>query len=93
MSKEETKQIVKEVILELRSEGVHADCPFAGIETEKISAIKAMPAGAFKMVCMTWAIVNQFGALIGKGIAVGMFVIIIVLLGIGGAMLIKLGWK
>ncbi len=90
MSAEETKALVKDVILELRNEGVHADCPFADVEAEKIAALKAMPAGAFKMVCLTWGIVSQFGNWIGKGIALGLFVIVLAVLAIGGFTMLKL---
>lgn len=89
MSKEEIKEIVKEVIIELRNEGVHADCPFSGVEAEKIAAIKQMPAGAFKMVCLTWGIVSQFGSWIGKGIAIGLFLFLITMLAIGGIAIAK----
>ena len=90
MSREDTKELVKEVVAELRSEGIHADCPFSDVEAEKIAAIKQMPAGAFKMVCMTWGIVSQFGNWLGKGIAIGLFVIVLAVLTIGGMTLLKL---
>ena len=90
MPPEEVREIVKEFIKELREEGVHADCPFSGVEAEKIQALKDMPTGAFKMVCMTWGVVSQFGNWCGKGIAVGLFIVVLAVLAIGGISLLKL---
>ena len=86
----EKEKLVTDVIEELDKTGVHIGCPFEGIEVEKINAMKAMPTGAFKMVCLTWRIVSQFGDWIGKGIAIGLFVLVLAVIAIGGISLLKL---
>lgn len=87
MSEERLREIIREV---LATEREIKQCPLDDIEAEKIAAFKAMPAGAFKMVCMTWGIVAGFGNWIGKGIALGLFVVVLAVLAIGGFTMLKL---
>jgi len=85
-----TKEELKIVLAEVISESTPRDCPFADIEKEKIDALKAMPAGAFKMVCVTWSVVAQFGNWVGKGVAIGLFIVLLALFVIGGTSLLKM---
>ena len=86
MTTEELKLVLAEVI----ADSNYRDCPFADIESEKIEALKAMPTGAFKMVCVTWSVVAQFGSWLGKGIAIGLFIALLALFVIGGTSLLRL---
>ncbi len=86
------EQIVLETISELKRNGtIHSDCPWSGVDADKIHIVKQMPSGAFRMVMATWNVFNRFGQSCGNAIAVGAFIVILALLCIGGLFLFKLG--
>ena len=81
------KEALKQALTELHEEGVfHIGCPWLGTPPDRITALKGLdplPEGATKMVNWTWKMVSDFGSKIGKCIATGMFLVLVVLLLLG----------
>ncbi len=92
MPEQDIARIVEETIKKLKDDGtIHVNCPWDGTDKQTIEAVKTLPSGAVKMVAMTWGIFSRFGQMAGRAIAVGAFILVVVLFCAGGIALFKLG--
>lgn len=84
------KELIAEVITETECD--HTLCPWKDeLMRSRLAHIRELPPGAWKMVKMTWAVLDSVGQLVGKAFSIGLFVLILGLIYLGGTVLLKLG--
>jgi hypothetical protein len=87
MEQSDVERIVER---KLADAGWHDGCPWSKVDAAKIKMISDLPHGAFKMVHLTWNAFDSVGKVVGKAVAVGLFVALLAIIFLGGATIYKL---